>query len=45
MRNWGAVGQGDANVPQLAAIADGRFAIYYPNGDSAISRMKRMAGS
>lgn len=35
MRNWGAVGQGDANVPQLAAIADGRFAIYYPNGDSA----------
>lgn len=35
MRNWGAVEQGDANVPQLAAIADGRFAIYYPNGDSA----------
>ena len=32
MRNWGAVGQGDANVPQLA---DGRFVIHYPNGDSA----------
>lgn len=35
MRNWGAVGQGDANVPQLAAIADGRFVIHYPSGDSA----------
>ena len=35
MRNWGAVGQGDANVPQLAALADGRFCITYPNGDSA----------
>lgn len=32
MRNWGAVEQGDANVPQLA---DGRFVIHYPNGDSA----------
>ena len=35
MRNWGAVGQGDANVPQLAVLADGRFVIHYPNGDSA----------
>lgn len=35
MRNWGAVGQGDANVPQLAVLADRRFVIHYPNGDSA----------
>lgn len=35
MRNWGAVEQGDANVPQLAVLADGRFVIHYPNGDSA----------
>ena len=35
MRNWGAVGQGDANVPQLAVLADGHFVIHYPNGDSA----------
>ena len=35
MRNWGAVEQGDANVPQLAVLPDGRFVIHYPNGDSA----------
>ena len=28
MRNWGAVEQGDANVPQLAVLADGRFVIH-----------------
>ena len=35
MRNWGAVEQGDANVPQLAVLAYGRFVIHYPIGDSA----------
>lgn len=35
MRNWGAVNQGDANVPQLETLSDGRFCITYPNGDRA----------
>ena len=31
MRNWGAVGQGDANVPQLAGLEDGRFVNILPD--------------
>ena len=41
MRNWGAVGQGDANVPQLAGLSSSTTR----TATARISRMKRMAGS